>query len=119
MKVQLIISPTILVEAVGDNHVELFEQLSALQEAFGQKCCGKCKCDELQFVTRMDDEENKYYELRCLNPQCRAVLAYGQHKKGKSLYPKRKDKSVEEGGTGKYLPDNGWMRWDKEKQVKF
>ena len=111
MKLQVKVSPTVIVEAEGKVQTELFEQIAALQEVFGNGKCGKCGGSDLQYVVREDKDQNKYYELRCQNLQCRAVLAFGQHKKGDSLFPKRKD-----GET--YLPNGGWQKWDKEQGKK-
>jgi DNA-directed RNA polymerase subunit RPC12/RpoP len=85
--------------------VELFEQLGVFQEVFGETKCGKCGSENLRFVVRTDAEENKYYELRCVD--CGARLSFGCHKKGGGLFPKRKD------AEGNWKPDNGWCKWDK------
>ena len=58
-----------------------------------------------RFVVRNVDG-NDYYELRCND--CGAVLAFGQHKKGGTLFPKRKD------DEGNYLPNKGWHKWSPE-----
>jgi hypothetical protein len=101
-------SVTIGVEA--DKTTDAFKDLSSLEEVFGISCCGKCACEDLSHVVRKDAEENEYYELRCTNRDCRAKLAFGLHKKGGGMYPKRKDKD------DKWLPDGGWMRWDADKK---
>jgi len=122
MKIQVKAAPRVFVEATGDSHTALFEQVAALQEVFGTfNQCGKCNSEDLRFVVRTDSARHTYYELHC--QKCRARLAFGQNdgdKKG-SLYPRRKETakqsvmggSVEAGG---WLPDNGWVRWNKEKQ---
>jgi hypothetical protein len=51
-------------------------------------------------------EGNDYFEIRCAD--CGAILAFGQHKKGVTLFPKRKD------DDGNYLPNRGWHKWTKE-----
>ena len=116
MKAIFNVRPGIQIETDADKQSELFEQIAAVQEVFGEKECGKCKCKQLNFVVRTDKEENKYYELHC--PKCFAKLAFGIHKKGGTIFPKRKDN--EEGDiTGephKWLPDHGWMRWDREQE---
>jgi len=101
-------SVTIGVEA--EKMTDAFKDLSSLEEVFGISCCGKCACEDLSHVVRKDAEENEYYELRCTNRDCRAKLAFGLHKKGGGMYPKRKDKD------DKWLPDGGWMRWDADKK---
>lgn len=107
MQVRLKVSENVWVEANGDTQTDVFEQLSSMQEVFGSTTCGKCKSTDVQFVVR-DVDENKYFELRC--KKCFARLSFGQHKKGGGLFPKRKD-------GDKYLPDGGWLKWNKEKQV--
>lgn len=101
-------SITIGVEA--DKMTDAFKDLSNLEEVFGVSTCGKCGCEDLTHVVRKDTEENEYYELRCTNRDCRAKLAFGVHKKGGGIFPKRKDKD------DKWLPDGGWMKWDAEKK---
>jgi hypothetical protein len=41
---------------------------------------------------------------------CGAVLSYGQHKKGDTLFPKRK------GEDGSWLENNGWYKWEGKKK---
>lgn len=89
---------------------DLFSQLSAFQEVFGETTCGKCGSDNLRFVVR-ENEGNEYYELRCLD--CGAKLQYGVNKKGGTLFPKRKN------AEGEWLPDKGWTKWNpKTKTVE-
>ena len=91
----------------GDNHQELFEQIARTQEVFDNKCT-RCDNDEVRFILRTDDEDNKYYEMQCTNPNCRAKLAFGCNKKGGGMFPKRKDK--EGNMVGKW----GWGIWNPE-----
>ena len=42
--------------------------------------------------------------MRCMD--CGARLAFGSHKKGGGMFPKRKD------ADGNYLPDRGWQKWN-------
>lgn len=122
MKVQVRVSPKVFIEGVGDTETDVFAQISSLQEVFGQfNKCGKCDCEDIRFVVREDSDENKYYELHCQNMKCRARLAFGQNKKGGGLYPRRKETKNQSmmGGKlepGDYLPNNGWIRWNKQKQ---
>lgn len=85
----------------------MFEKLHHIQEIFDQSC-GKCKSTNIRYVVREVDE-NKYYECRCTD--CFARLSFGCNKKGKTIFPKRKD------DQGNYLPDSGWVRWNREKGV--
>lgn len=93
----------ISVEVEGESQKDLFLELSRFQEVFEETACGKCGSDDLRFVVRTV-EDNQYYELRCM--KCGARLAFGVHKKGGGLFPKRKD------NDGKWLPDNGWVKWN-------
>ena len=87
-----------------------FSQLATFQEVFGETMCGKCGSENLKFVVR-ENEGNEYYELRCAD--CHARLAFGAHKKGGGLFPRRKD------ADGNWLPDNGWTKWNpKTKSVE-
>lgn len=93
----------IKVEIEGESQKDLFESLSKFQEVFDESACGKCESENLRFIVRNVDD-NLYYELRCLD--CGARLSFGVHKKGGGLFPKRKD------NDGKWLPDNGWVKWN-------
>lgn len=100
------------IEVEGKSQTDLFEQLAEFQDCFETGPCvrGKKVSDKVRFQVR-DVDENKYYELICtdVDPDLRgARLSFGQHKKGGTLYAKRKDKD------GKYLPHNGWVRFNKE-----
>lgn len=100
------------VKVEGKTQSEVFEQLAQFQEVFENTKCviGKKSSNEVKFVVREDKEENKYYEIHCVDsdPDLRGKkLAFGQHKKGGSLFPRRKD-----GDT--WLPNNGWVRFNKE-----
>lgn len=92
-------------EVEGSGQKELFKELATIQEIFGEEKCGVCGKDSIRFVVRNIDD-NDYYELKCSD--CGSVLAFGQHKKGGTLFPKRKD------DDGKYLPNKGWYKWNKE-----
>lgn len=92
-------------EVEGSGQKELFKELATIQEIFGEEKCGSCNKNNIRFVVR-NVESNDYYELRCSD--CGAVLAFGQHKKGGTLFPKRKD------DDGNYLPNKGWHKWTKD-----
>ena len=86
------------VEINAETAKDAFKKLAEFQEVFGESSCGMCKNTDLQFVVRTVDG-NDYYELKCL---CGAKLAYGQHKSGGSLFPKRKD----------HYETRGWYKWN-------
>tara|TARA_Y100000310_G_C20481014_1_gene714680 strand:- start:332 stop:667 length:336 start_codon:yes stop_codon:yes gene_type:complete len=99
-------SGRISVELEAETQRDAFQQLSDFQEIFDEVSCGKCASENLRFVVRTVDE-NQFYEIRCLD--CGARLEFGSMKQGGRLFPRRKDKE------GNWLPDNGWVKWDKEK----
>jgi hypothetical protein len=97
---------TFSVEFERGTDVELFEEVARFQEVFDNEKCGKCESSNVRFVVREDKEENKYYELRCMD--CGAKLAFGCHKKGGGLFPKRKD------AEGNWKPTKGWVKYNSE-----
>ena len=101
-------SGNLSIEVEGEKQKDVFGELARAQEVFQHPLCGKCKGEEIRFVVRHDKEDNDYYEMHCQNIRCRARLAFGQHKTNGTLFPRRKDKE------GEWLPDNGWMRFNKE-----
>lgn len=100
------------VEIEGKTQVDIFEQLAAFTEVFEDRTCtrnGKSS-DNVRYVVRENEAEDKFYELHCLDKDANLIgarLAFGQHKKGGTLYPKRKDKD------GNWLPNNGWTKFNK------
>lgn len=100
----------VTVEFETDTVRDGFAQLATFQEVFGETLCGKCGSENVKFIVR-ENEGNEYYELRCAD--CHARLAFGAHKKGGGLFPRRKD------SDGNWLPDNGWTKWNaKTKAVE-
>lgn len=106
MKVKYKVSDRLEFEVEGSGQKEVFKELAIIQEIFGEEVCGLCNKGNLKFIVR-NVEGNDYYELRCSD--CGGILAFGQHKKGGTLFPKRKD------DNGNYLPNKGWHKWTKEK----
>lgn len=100
------------VELEGKSQADIFEQVAMFQEVFEQTECSRNgkKSDNVKFVVREVDD-NKYFELVCQDPDPElrnARLSFGQHKKGGSLFPKRKDKD------GNWLKHNGWNIYGKD-----
>jgi hypothetical protein len=89
-------------ELEGAGQKEVFKELATIQEIFSEDKCGLCNKTSIKYTCR-NVEGNDYYELRCND--CGAVLSFGQHKKGGTLFPKRKD------DDGTYLPNKGWHKW--------
>lgn len=109
MKLTVKLSDVLSAELEASDQKDIFEELSSLQEVFGQNQCGKCKGTNLKFQVREVDG-NKFYETRCQS--CGAKLSFGAHKKGNSIFPRRKD------SEGKYLNNGGWLKWNKEKGIE-
>ena len=105
MKLKYKIADKLEFELEGSGQKEIFKELAVIQEIFGETKCGMCGSENIRFVVRNVDD-NDYYELRC---DCGGILSFGQHKKGGTLFPKRKD------DEGNYLPNKGWHKWTKEK----
>jgi hypothetical protein len=89
-------------EVEGSTEKELFKSIAKLEEVFRGEPCGLCKKNNIRLQVRTV-EDNDFFELKC--EDCNATLSFGQHKKGGSLFPKRKDKD------DKWLPNKGWSKW--------
>lgn len=97
------------------NQKEIFADLHSFQEVFEHDRCGKCKKNNkpgknIRFVTRQAVDGKKtfdYYELRCSD--CGAKFKFGILNDGSdNLFPKTKD------DEGNFLPDGGWLKWNRE-----
>ena len=89
------------------NVKEAFKQLAELQEIFDETKCENCGKDNIYFRVRTVDG-NDYYEMACKD--CNAKLAFGQHKVGNGLFPKRKKED------GSYdFEKKGWNKWNGNK----
>jgi len=106
MKAKYKVGDKLEFELDGAGQKELFKEIASIQEIFGENKCGICGSENIKFIVRVVDD-NEYYELRCMD--CGAILSYGQHKKGGTLFPKRKD------SDGNYMPNNGWHKWTPKK----
>lgn len=115
------------VKVEGDTHAELFEEIATAKEIYEHSQCGHCKSVNFKYVVRQDEEDNKYYELHCIDSHCRARLPFGLAKKGGVLYPKRrfaslspkeqekrKDEKDYADKHGGFLPNNGWYKYKPE-----
>ncbi len=125
MQVQLKVSDKVTIVADGEKQTEVFENLAAMQEVFGEEKCAKCEGKGgagLTFGVRKDDEENKYYELRCNDFKCKGKLSFGVNKKGGTLFAHRYQTEKVNGETVKVKVDGknvvkgkwGWVIYNKE-----
>lgn len=96
------------VEVEGNSQKEVFKQLAEFQEVFDNSRCGACESTNVRFVVRNVDD-NEFFEIRCKD--CGAKLAFGSHKKGNSLFPKRKN------SEGNYIENQGWQKYVPQKNV--
>ena len=114
MKAQLRVRGNLTIELEGEKQRDLFRAIASAQEVFGERCCGKCGSSDLRFRVRRNRDEQEFFELLCL--RCYAVLEFGVHKTGGTLFPRRK------GGVaalflreeGHAPPDHGWARWEPQ-----
>ena len=104
MKLKYKVNDSLEFEVEGSGQKEVFKELATIQEIFGESECGVCNNSNLRFIVR-SVEGNDYHELKCIS--CNAILAFGQHKKGGTLFPKRKD------DNNNWLPNRGWYKWQK------
>lgn len=104
------------VKIEGESQADLFAEWAAVEEVFNEPGCGICGCEDIYPVVRKVDD-NVYNELACRNPECRARLSFGAHKKGGGLFPKRKlikdgpEKGKPDMENGMY--DNKCRGWTK------
>ena len=96
----------------------LIKEVTNLRNAIAYEICGKCK-DPNTIVNWRNVDSNDFFELKCTNRSCGAVLQLGTHKEDKTLYKKKmktnsRGKAEKDGDKAVYLPDNGWLKYDKE-----
>jgi hypothetical protein len=108
MKVKYTANDKLQFEVEGAGQKEIFKEIALIQEIFGEEKCGICGNSSIRYIVR-NVEGNDYYELRCNESKCGGILSFGQHKKGGTLFPKRKD------DDNNYLPNRGWHKWTKDK----
>jgi hypothetical protein len=119
MKVTQTLENGITIHAEGENTIEVFEQLAELTEVFGEPNAVKGG-ETAPYIFRVRTVgTDKFYELYSAKLKG-AKLLYGCSKEAKKLYPKRmktdnKGKAIKgDDGKGIYLPDRGWVRWNRE-----
>jgi hypothetical protein len=122
MKVEFKASELFTVTAEGTTHAEVFGNVAGLAEVFSANTCGLCRSGNLIPIKRVVDDV-AHYEMKCRD--CGARLTMGQHKKGGSLYPRRRyHQEHPDVKAGKvqwdrdnppYLPNGGWEKWVGER----
>lgn len=115
MKCQYRVNPDLMLELEAADQKQLFERMAEAAEIFGNwRACGKCKSPDHKPrpVVRLNQKKQKFYELHCTNPRCKARFVYGQSQNGPTLFPQRKfPKSHPQ--AEQYKPDDGWVVWKK------
>lgn len=111
---------TFLVE--GNTQLEVFEQISTIQEVFSETSCGLCNCEDLRYAVR-EVGKFKYPEIHCQNPECLARLSFGQNLAPKlgSLFPVRKlDKKSgkPDRKKGEFGKHRGWSKFKGDPEVE-
>lgn len=112
MKAVYRVNPKLSIEVEGSNQKELFSALASATEVFGEKECGQC-AGEVVFAKRNVDG-NDFFEMACINPECRARLSIGQSKQRPGeLFPIRK---IITSGPEKGKPSRKKGEYDTEAQ---
>ncbi len=116
MKATFKVTENLTVEFDAESPKSIFETMAELSSTFEDTCCGNCQSVDIRYVIRKV-EDNKFYEIHCQNPACRAKLVYGHSKDGKSTYPRRyeidgKGKAkTDSDGKSVYLKNKGWTKY--------
>jgi len=125
MKVEVKISKDTIITAEADTQLDLFKQLGALTEVFGEEKCAKCGSSYRYRVRTVTDGKKtyEYPEMYCTNRECRARLSFGQSEGG-ALFPKRykqeDGETVIDKETGKKVIKGtwGWARYNPETKTE-
>jgi hypothetical protein len=97
---------SLVIKVEGETQKDIFRELARAQETFEAETeCGICKSTQLRFRVRAVDD-NEFFELQCV---CGARFEFGQHKRGGSLFPKRR-------GESGPLPNRGWSKWGEPRE---
>lgn len=99
----------------ADNQKEMFDRISEVIEVFGNwGVCGKCKDPDRKPrpVVRLNAKKQKFYELHCQNPDCRARFVFGQNQSTPTLFPQRKFPKSDQ-RAGEWKPDDGWVKYER------
>lgn len=102
-------------ELEGANQKDLFEQIANVQELYeGLTASYNGKTSDRVNLRVREVDGNKFYEAVCVDEDKdlrNARLSFGVNKVGGGLFPKRKN------DDGSYNANNGWKKWNGEKEV--
>lgn len=103
------------IEIEASDQVDLFKQLAAMDDVFGDMQAAAMidnelvTSDDVMFVVRTDSDDNDYFELRCKSgPLEWFKKRFGQYKKGNRLFSKSQPANGELAGL------RGWSKYVKE-----
>ncbi len=126
MELQKKINKSVIVKVEGDQTKDVFKDMAAAEEVFGEVASGLCGCENIRMVVRKNKDEEDFYEYQCQGREegrrCGAYLALGQNKKGGGLFPIRAlidttggpEHGKPDRERGKFGPHNGWSRYRGE-----
>lgn len=127
-------TPDVEITAECNDLQEIFKTLGPIQEILGHNWkCGKCGGKKIRFVYRKTNEGHDVYELLCETPIennpkfiCGHKLHLGQNQADRQLFPRRYDqeknsdgkwvKKLDEKGNVVYFNNNGWVKWNRDKE---
>lgn len=83
------------------NRRGIVQRIAEIQELFDESVCGLCGADIC--FERREAKGYVFFNMRCLNPKCRAQLDIGENKEHTKIWVKRwdKEKKCE-------MPARGW-----------
>lgn len=126
MKIQVKVSPAVIVELEAAKQKDLFKLMASAHEVFGEKCCGLCKSTDIvprwRTATRVEGKKVETFEFpeyHCQNPKCRARLALGTiNDDTGTLFPQRRllpngkvPGKKDNKDQASYGPHNGWSTY--------
>ncbi len=118
LKANFKVRPELVFEIEAKEQKDVFRNIASIQEVFSEKVCGLCGKPDIKFVVR-EIEDNEFYEMQCTNAGCYGKLAFGQNKKGGTIYPIRKLKDGLPAKSEDQPPfdfkTSGWHKYDKNK----
>lgn len=100
-----------VITVAGESALEVFRLLAQAEDVFGHERCGVCGSEKIRFRVRRvrlehPSREFDAYEIRCSNPECRAVLPLGIYADGSGLFVRS---YVEVNGQRDYSTQ-GWRK---------
>jgi hypothetical protein len=112
---------TVVISEECAKDTDAFEFICHMNEVYGNMTCTKNgeSSDKVELKVRISGaKKHKYYEVVCMddNPKLKyARRGLGVKEEGNdNLFPQRKWPEGHK-NAGEWLPDNGWLKYNKEK----